>query len=635
MMKEEVKVSKNLMGKWEALHGLLASTLAYLNETDLALPQGGTLRPHAIKFVEIIEEMKTHALITETQGLLTNLQLALKSLKQESDDEMTPVSDILELVSAYNRLKTYLQSHMKMELVFQQAVEEQRQDDDTANSYIQKFSINNHTRSLTMLKNRLVNGYLDSDEADKNTVLQAFSSGLIHAKTWDDLKDKLGHLAESLNPHGDSYKHNQLAVVLNPDPDVFISQVSGKSTSAFVFDSGELGYLALGRVLNLMSQRNMTQHKRALNHAFDENKFVYGKTLFYVDNLQLKNEVMKLLLHARRNPKHKIIWLGTAKSVIEYSRNHPSEGIYLNCDDDKWTWSLNRLYLLIASEMGFSFKLVERQFPNIETAILSGNASALLLELFRQAYPCGNSTISQKTSQYDGGDQPTATALECLALLDFGCTAVCEENEIVFTRKIPLSEPTSRPFRVTHLQRLRRSNSHANLNAYLSVRQPATLEERKKYLLNHFQTNWAESNSEALRATRPIAPPQAQEMVGIVAAHSYEALRVNTQPQYLTGWINDAIQRGEALISSMDIGAKRYTYNELSEEENTNMLVNVNNAVKALKALQITFAHNELSENDMSHLIERCDEAIHSTYRELSSKNNIPVSPPKRRKRNT
>ena len=68
--------------------------------------------------------------------------------------------------------------------------------------------------------------------------------------------------------------------------------------------------------------------------------------LFKCDFDALYLELTKLALHAELHPDQKIIWLGSARSVMAVIDEKDEWGTYLNCDDTKWTWHLNRLYLI-------------------------------------------------------------------------------------------------------------------------------------------------------------------------------------------------------------------------------------------------------------------------------------------------
>ena len=161
------------------------------------------------------------------------------------------------------------------------------------------------------------------------------------------------------------------------------------------------------------------------------------KDFFKCNSEAFKAEVIKLVLYKRlslQNGVQPIAWIGSAKTLTTMLEDpNPSlperRGIYLNCGE-YLTPEFNRAWLLSLMEMGYEIKLVERQFPSIEKAILSNKPIDFLLLLAEEIRKMNDQNDPGAChSQYNGGDSPTATSLEILLLMNMGCTATKDIKE--------------------------------------------------------------------------------------------------------------------------------------------------------------------------------------------------------------
>lgn len=233
-----------------------------------------------------------------------------------------------------------------------------------------------------------------------------------------------------------------------------------KSTDSDLLDAIDRGQLALeGEVGNLIIQR--LKEIRSKGNIYDARKgpldslrrreaklaatiinrnmgTATGEGLFKCDFDALYIELTKLALHAELHPESKTVWLGTARSVIAMVETNNEIGTYLNCDDHKWTWHLNRLWLQAALSMGFKLELIEQHYPSIEDALLAGDGGARFVqELLKQVREDANDT-----SQYNGYDAPTATAQEILAALDTRCMLRKGSNNRICLMQAPVLDDT-------------------------------------------------------------------------------------------------------------------------------------------------------------------------------------------------
>jgi hypothetical protein len=241
--------------------------------------------------------------------------------------------------------------------------------------------------------------------------------------------------------------HNTLAhLILSTDTN-FIEQINMGALTL----EGEIGHLIIQRLKSIIRSSSPPVETAAQKHLKDQaGKILYramdtseSESILKCDYSSLLIEITKLVLHAKLHPHKKIFWLGTARAVDITLRTQAGEGTYLNCDDKKWTWQLNRLWLQAAIHLGYSCKLVEQHYPSVEKAILSQNASFFVRQLLYATRKQGE----QNTSQYNGNDAPTATAQEMLVLMDLGCYASKnEEQSIIFSRAGVREEPSSAAF---------------------------------------------------------------------------------------------------------------------------------------------------------------------------------------------
>jgi hypothetical protein len=241
--------------------------------------------------------------------------------------------------------------------------------------------------------------------------------------------------------------HNALALlILSPDAD-FIEQINMGCLTI----EGEIGHLIIQRLKSIIRSSSPPAETAVQKHLkIQAGKILYrtmdtteSESILKCDYSSLSIEITKLVLHAKLHPHKKIFWLGTARAVDITLRTQAGEGTYLNCDDKKWTWQLNRLWLQAAIHLGYSCKLVEQHYPRVEKAILSQNASFFVRQLLRATRKQG----VQNTSQYNGDDAPTATTQEMLVLMDLGCHASKNEQQsIIFSRAGVREEPSSTAF---------------------------------------------------------------------------------------------------------------------------------------------------------------------------------------------
>ncbi len=242
--------------------------------------------------------------------------------------------------------------------------------------------------------------------------------------------------------------HNSLVHLLETNDKELVDAIDSDKLTI----EGEIGHLILQRLKDIQhgggsfSQERPAKElvnmcakaiTRAIGNNTNDGIFKCDFDAFYV-------ELTKLALHARLHPMSKKIWLGTARVVIAVISENVGNGTYLNCDEKKWTWHLNRMWLHAAIHLGYSIELIEQHFPKVESALLCRDGGAsFALTLLTQVR--ANPSVR---SQYDGYDAPTATAQEILVLLDIGCLAEKshENNRIIFSKGGPRETPSPRSF---------------------------------------------------------------------------------------------------------------------------------------------------------------------------------------------
>jgi len=140
-------------------------------------------------------------------------------------------------------------------------------------------------------------------------------------------------------------------------------------------------------------------------------------------------ELIKLSIHAKLYPHHKIAWIGTARAVDATIRNNQDDfAVYYNPESKYNTWELNRAWIQTAAILKYTFFLVEQHFPNIERTIISGSSTKFILELVKEVRE------EKVRSQYTRGDSPTAASQEALLLLMLGYRGYKdEENHLMMS----------------------------------------------------------------------------------------------------------------------------------------------------------------------------------------------------------
>lgn len=234
------------------------------------------------------------------------------------------------------------------------------------------------------------------------------------------------------------YPDNQLAKLFLKDED-FLNYLLGYHA----YYSGEIGHLFLQRTFFILN--NKIKHKELAKKAIDIFFRSHSNVFFAYDAQTFKLEVIKLALY-REFYNDPVAWIGSSATLMHLLRNPNNKdeteipGIYLNCDDNKWTSELNRAWLLALFHMGYEVKLVEQQFPNVQEALRTKNPTLnFLMSLTKEFRPLESSkTVSENIrtndSQYNGNDSPTATSLEILFLLSIGyipCLNYAEGNTVL------------------------------------------------------------------------------------------------------------------------------------------------------------------------------------------------------------
>lgn len=243
--------------------------------------------------------------------------------------------------------------------------------------------------------------------------------------------------------------HNALAFLLLTNEETFIDAVN----EGILPIEGEIGHLILQRLKEiyfttaLNNSPGKVASSRKLNvigSIISRTMTRFGDGIIKCDFEILNIELTKLVLHAELHPEAKVFWLGTSRTVMAVIRSNRGIGTYLNCDDAKWTWHLNRIWLQAAMILGYQCELVEQHFPNIQKAIFSQDGGANFVEeLLKSVRNKG----SDQTSQYDGYDAPTATTQEILVLMDMGCVASKNSlnNRVCFSKPITRETPSPAP----------------------------------------------------------------------------------------------------------------------------------------------------------------------------------------------
>lgn len=247
---------------------------------------------------------------------------------------------------------------------------------------------------------------------------------------WMQIKAKL----KVLDFDRKSTAHNVLSKILAIGDSEFIEYMKD-----VFFPNEELGLLALQRLRDIASSDNSCRLSalKLLRRVICEKS---KEGILFYDNEALEGEIAKLALHSLLNPDKKVVWLGTARAVEAAIKHWQGDATYFNPATSAWSWELNRGWLQAAVHFGYVFKLIEQHFPDIEKTILAGDSSAFVEQLAREMRAEG----VDKTSQYNGGYEPTATTQEILVLMDMGCVARKnpEDGSISFYPPMLREEPS-------------------------------------------------------------------------------------------------------------------------------------------------------------------------------------------------
>ena len=262
---------------------------------------------------------------------------------------------------------------------------------------------------------------------------------------WASIRSKLKGMASQ---DFDKIDHNALAFLLLSDDVLFVEAINYGTLPI----EGEIGHLIIQRLKELYFTKSLIQSTSPAENVFNNrirnlsatlisrSMSGVGDGLLKCDFDTLYLELTKLALHAELYPEAKVFWLGTSRAVMAVIRKRAGQGTYLNCDDSKWSWHLNRIWLQAAMVLGYQCELVEQHFPNIEDAIFSQDSGAFVEELLKAVRPKNTDC----TSQYNGYDAPTATSQEILVLMDMGCVAnKHEENKRIYFSKPQTKEMPS------------------------------------------------------------------------------------------------------------------------------------------------------------------------------------------------
>ncbi len=281
-------------------------------------------------------------------------------------------------------------------------------------------------------------------------------------RVWGSLRPKDSDLLSLDSQAFMKYKHNTLAFLLLSDNQTFTLAIK----DGLLPIEGEIGYLILQRLQEIQYLKqpglqepfpsNMrTIAGKAIRNAMD---IKTSENLLKCDFPTLGIEINKLVLHSQLHPDNKIFWLGSARVVNKILHDQPGKGTYLNCDDGKWSWQLNRYWLQAAIYLGYTCKLIEQHFPMIESALLSQDPSAFVLRLLLAMREEGE----DNTSQYNGNDGPTATTQEILVLMDLGCKVTKNQEQSILISKSSTHEIHSPSRSRMHSPTdMRRSRSHS------------------------------------------------------------------------------------------------------------------------------------------------------------------------------
>lgn len=273
------------------------------------------------------------------------------------------------------------------------------------------------------------------------------STATAHHRTWNQLKENLIDLSNL--PSLQKHKQNSLGALLETKIHDFMRAVESGELPI----GAEIGHLAIQRLRHIASTSNVpTRFKREANTTLKHSLTGISDSLLHCDNEALKKEIWKLALYALLNPDQKIAWIGTARAVNAAIKNKKPIAMYFNPTDKCHTWELNRAWLQAAVKLGYEFKLVEQHFPNIESAIFSGNPAFLVAELAKEIRP------RNKASQYNSSyGSPTATPQEMLVLMELGC--VGKKNPDGSISLLPPQRKEAESVQTLRVAKLKRNHS--------------------------------------------------------------------------------------------------------------------------------------------------------------------------------
>lgn len=280
---------------------------------------------------------------------------------------------------------------------------------------------------------------------------------------WEKIKPFLPDIYEQISTINSEHEFN---IIFNPD----IKDVVDRLEFGRVF-SGELNLILISRLVmeyNKLSKKDKPNRRLLQGILNAVIQMVEGEVnMFSPDEEAFYHEVEKLTLFAaycETNGQEKVAWLGSARSIFSGAAKKPGEGIYLNCDDGRWSPALNHAWLTIAYELGFKITVIEPQYPYMEEALLHPDPACYLQALANSVrgyiQPDENDPNKEKEnhSQYHGGVEPTATMQEVLYLKALGCD-VSKNNDghICFSK--PGRNQEHGMSRVYHHGKLKRTNS--------------------------------------------------------------------------------------------------------------------------------------------------------------------------------
>ena len=366
----------------------------------------------------------------------------LEQLKKFASIEQLNTT-ILICEDKLNQYKIFLMQHEPEAKIIAEDIEKLHKQ--SIETYVNPIK----SKDATKIQNIMYTG-LNSEQTTENVFQKSLRC---YIETLKELCVKINEPNEQLNhfietTQDSKYSSNSIVQLFLNDDDFLEKLKEGE-----FFNQGEIGHVILQRFFSMNNQNNLQWrtmfNKLSSNPIFCNHitpKCVVNskeeKTFFQYDEDTFKNEIIKLELYKRLPSQHTeqpVAWIGSATSIMELlkqkeSPNHQitTAGIFLNCDDDKWSLELNRAWVIALVHMGYQIKLVEQQFPNIKQAFKESDEehriSCFLVALFNEVRPMDEDNTKKNHSQYNGGDSPTATSLEILLLLGLGCDIIYNAN---------------------------------------------------------------------------------------------------------------------------------------------------------------------------------------------------------------